>query len=179
MSNMKRKIITHEEIWDDTALIESWEEALQEYKLYHSIQARGERVADVLAKLSQPNHEMDDQQRNQDERNPSDSQPDRMGEQHEDLEDGEVEQEPGVGNLLNAAQIDIGSTEGADAQEKQESSLPHGAHPSQTGPNAVPQVLVGVQDEGLKNLMMSWYYAGYYTGLYEGQQRAKQQSTRT
>lgn len=29
-----------------------------------------------------------------------------------------------------------------------------------------------VQDEGLKNLMMSWYYAGYYTGLYEGQQRA-------
>lgn len=25
-----------------------------------------------------------------------------------------------------------------------------------------------VQDEGLKNIMMSWYYAGYYTGLYEG-----------
>ena len=30
-----------------------------------------------------------------------------------------------------------------------------------------------VQDEALKNLMMSWYYAGYYTGLYEGQQRAQ------
>lgn len=29
-----------------------------------------------------------------------------------------------------------------------------------------------VQDEGLKNLMMSWYYAGYYTGLLEGQQKA-------
>jgi len=29
-----------------------------------------------------------------------------------------------------------------------------------------------VQDEGLKNLMMSWYYAGYYTGLFEGQQKA-------
>ena len=28
------------------------------------------------------------------------------------------------------------------------------------------------QDEGLKNLMMAWYYAGYYTGLYEGQQKA-------
>lgn len=28
-----------------------------------------------------------------------------------------------------------------------------------------------VQDEGLKRLLMSWYYAGYYTGLYEGQQR--------
>ena len=30
-----------------------------------------------------------------------------------------------------------------------------------------------VQDEALKNLMMSWYYAGYYTGLYEGQQQAQ------
>ena len=23
----------------------------------------------------------------------------------------------------------------------------------------------------MKNLMMSWYYAGYYTGLYTGQQQ--------
>jgi hypothetical protein len=28
-----------------------------------------------------------------------------------------------------------------------------------------------VQDENLKNIMMSWYYAGYYTGLYTGQQQ--------
>ncbi len=28
-----------------------------------------------------------------------------------------------------------------------------------------------VHDDGLKNLLMSWYYAGYYTGLYEGQQQ--------
>lgn len=27
-----------------------------------------------------------------------------------------------------------------------------------------------VQDESLKNIMMSWYYAGYYTGLHAGQQ---------
>lgn len=31
-----------------------------------------------------------------------------------------------------------------------------------------------VQDQGLKNLMMAWYFAGYYTGLYEGQRRAAQ-----
>lgn len=30
-----------------------------------------------------------------------------------------------------------------------------------------------VKDEALKNLMMSWYYAGYYTGLYEGQQQVQ------
>ena len=28
-----------------------------------------------------------------------------------------------------------------------------------------------MQDETMKNLMMSWYYAGYYTGLYEGKQQ--------
>jgi len=33
-----------------------------------------------------------------------------------------------------------------------------------------------VHDEGLKNLLMSWYYAGYYTGLYEGQQQARSTS---
>jgi len=32
-----------------------------------------------------------------------------------------------------------------------------------------------VRDEGLKKLLMSWYYAGYYTGLYEGQQQQQQQ----
>jgi hypothetical protein len=31
--------------------------------------------------------------------------------------------------------------------------------------------LNAVHDESLKNLLMSWYYAGYYTGLYEGQQQ--------
>lgn len=31
-----------------------------------------------------------------------------------------------------------------------------------------------VQDEGLKRVMMAWYYAGYYSGLYEGQQQARQ-----
>ena len=29
------------------------------------------------------------------------------------------------------------------------------------------------QNEALRNLMMSWYWAGYYTGHYEGQEHAK------
>ena len=33
-----------------------------------------------------------------------------------------------------------------------------------------------VEDEGLKNLMMSWYFAGYYTGLYEGQQKREKRN---
>ncbi|KAL8770289.1 MAG: hypothetical protein Q9209_003925 [Squamulea sp. 1 TL-2023] len=44
----KRKHLSHEEIWDDSALVNSWDAALQEYQLYHSIHARGEKVDDVL-----------------------------------------------------------------------------------------------------------------------------------
>ncbi|EFE45160.1 conserved hypothetical protein [Trichophyton verrucosum HKI 0517] len=44
----KNKTLTQEEIWDDSALLESWEEAAEEYRLYHSIQARGQKVEDVL-----------------------------------------------------------------------------------------------------------------------------------
>jgi hypothetical protein len=36
-----------------------------------------------------------------------------------------------------------------------------------------------VQDENLKNLLMSWYYAGYHTGLYEGRQQAMKELSST
>ena len=35
-----------------------------------------------------------------------------------------------------------------------------------------------VRDETLKNLMMSWYYAGYYTGLYDGQQKMQNNASK-
>ena len=37
--------------------------------------------------------------------------------------------------------------------------------------NAAGADVLAVNDEGLKNVMMSWYYAGYYTGLLEGKQQ--------
>lgn len=45
--------------------------------------------------------------------------------------------------------------------------------PSKAGErNAKKVLLTGriVHDDAMKNIMMSWYYAGYYTGLYEGKQ---------
>ena len=32
----KRKHLSHEEIWDDSALVNSWNEALEEYKVRNS-----------------------------------------------------------------------------------------------------------------------------------------------
>ncbi|VUC33450.1 unnamed protein product [Clonostachys rosea] len=39
--------LTHDEIWDDSALIESWNDALAEYKKYHSIHAKGGSLEDL------------------------------------------------------------------------------------------------------------------------------------
>lgn len=59
--------LTHEELWDDSALIDSWNEALEEYKVdksddiderlltggwqkYHSIHARGGSIRELESK---------------------------------------------------------------------------------------------------------------------------------
>ncbi|KAK0286790.1 hypothetical protein LTR35_004259 [Friedmanniomyces endolithicus] len=42
------KKTSHAEIWDDSALVTSWNEALAEYKKYHSLAARGEKIEVVL-----------------------------------------------------------------------------------------------------------------------------------
>ncbi|KAK4895156.1 hypothetical protein LTR27_006765 [Elasticomyces elasticus] len=39
---------SHAEVWDDSALVNSWNEALEEYKKYHSLAAKGEKIELVL-----------------------------------------------------------------------------------------------------------------------------------
>lgn len=64
--------LTHDELWDDSALVESWNEALEEYQVrdiesrdprvetneckqkYHSMAARGEKVPEVKVEYQQP-----------------------------------------------------------------------------------------------------------------------------
>ncbi|KAF2864027.1 hypothetical protein K470DRAFT_267523 [Piedraia hortae CBS 480.64] len=101
------KELSHEEVWDDSALIESWNEALAEYKKYHSLAVKGEGVT---LSLDEP-----------------------------------VKEEAATG-------------------EKK---------PVETNkPDLVQKLMPTVSDDDMKNVMMSWYYAGYYTGLMEGQQKA-------
>ncbi|KAH8697269.1 hypothetical protein BGW36DRAFT_427235 [Talaromyces proteolyticus] len=44
----KPSALSHEEIWDDSALVRSWDDAVEEYQTYHSIHARGENVEEAL-----------------------------------------------------------------------------------------------------------------------------------
>ncbi|KAL8666173.1 MAG: hypothetical protein Q9202_001680 [Teloschistes flavicans] len=164
----KRKQLSHEEIWDDSALLDSWDTALQEYQFYHSIHARGERVEDVL-----------------DQAEASEKSPDRLPANpangvsfSEDLEDGEVAD----GQIEDGPPMDTAVKEEFVNLEQDDIPIQQGDAPTsilestiQSAPllPEIPSSLTNVvKDQDLKNVMMSWYYAGYYTGLYEGQKKS-------
>ncbi|KAJ5949694.1 hypothetical protein N7454_001278 [Penicillium verhagenii] len=156
----KSKTLTHEEIWDDSSLVQSWDDAVEEYQLYHSIHAKGENVEDVLKEAEETGAA---------EEFPVVESADQV-----DIQDGSMEVETGD----SLPDVPAGQSEAKVAVAQ---SAPEGESAATEVPKApagampMPEPLLAqVQDESLKRLMMAWYYAGYYTGLHEGQQQATQ-----
>lgn len=117
-------IPTHDSTWDDSALIASWDAALEEYKTYHSLAAQGVQLSSA-----------------------------------------ELEE------LLEAdAAAAAGDGEGVEVVEDEEEEEEEQAQGEGTE-GVAPFPDMGVKDEGVKSLMMAWYWAGYYTGLHEGQKK--------
>ncbi|KAJ6440761.1 survival motor neuron protein (SMN) domain-containing protein [Purpureocillium lavendulum] len=142
-------------VWDDSALVDSWNEALEEYKKYHSIHAKGGSVKDLLAG------------------DPSKSATTAAGrggdvvDQKASAVAGESDDEGEVMSMSDE------NPENNETAGKADPALDDGTY--QVPVAFPPQAVMGsIQDESLKRLMMAWYYAGYYTGLYEGQQQAQQ-----
>ncbi|KAK3706018.1 hypothetical protein LTR37_013012 [Vermiconidia calcicola] len=129
--------LAQEEVWDDSALVRSWNEALEEYKKYHSLALKGEKVS-IVPKQT------DEGLTNGEHSAKSTKQPSQPTAPVEDI-----------------------------ADDQASTGAPRTMHgPAVSGLPALPQALMAtVQNEDLKNLMMSWYYAGYYTGLLEGKQQ--------
>ncbi|KAL2355676.1 hypothetical protein BJ546DRAFT_1059894 [Cryomyces antarcticus] len=157
--------MSHNEVWDDSALLESWDEAVQEYKHYHSIHARGENVEEVVHEAEQA--ETGDKIMNGDE-----AAPDTGVNAVEELETGDLPNGQAEGGAQGSSH-----TGALSFLPEQHSTLPSQVIAAAT-PSLVslPSGLSIPGDEALKTLMMSWYYAGYYTGLHEGQQKAAQAS---
>ncbi|KAK4156679.1 survival motor neuron-like protein 1 [Chaetomidium leptoderma] len=161
---MQSGAATHEEIWDDSALVDSWNQALEEYKKYHSVHAKGGTVDDI------PNG-ADEKARSDANAKPE------TGEGHEPLakadgaEEGEIDETIAMDESDETWHPAISDAQGS-VDAKKANEVPD------RGPAVLgPQALLGtVQDEELKNLLMSWYYAGYYTGLHEGKQQGLQQA---
>ncbi|KAJ0124898.1 hypothetical protein J7T55_006241 [Diaporthe amygdali] len=169
--------MAHDDIWDDSALIRSWDEALDEYKKYHSIHASGGKLEDLPEYSQDAKPETSDTHHQSEpvwtsaavtsDQNTPSNQPAR--DSHEQITTGST----GNGNATKDGMND-GVASGAGSGDRHAGES-HGQD-SAGGNMAPPQVLLGaVQDEGLKRLLMSWYYAGYYTGLYEGKQARQDQ----
>ncbi|EEQ83562.1 uncharacterized protein BDCG_00367 [Blastomyces dermatitidis ER-3] len=174
----KKKPLTQEEIWDDSALIQSWDDAVEEYKLYHSIQARGENVDEILRAEEAKARAEDDEAavKGAHDELAAGTQPDGQPEAeaksaYEEANDQDMEM---TGTGLHGEHGDQQEAPGAKSNPE----------PNRTTSGIfanMPQLVSqggsdsSGADEGLRNLMMAWYFAGYYTGLYEGQQRGTNQ----
>ncbi|KAL8668932.1 MAG: hypothetical protein Q9168_006458 [Polycauliona sp. 1 TL-2023] len=190
----KRKHLSHEEIWDDSALVNSWDLALQEYKLYHSIHARGERVEDVLkeAEVSEALPKQEEADGGNETFENMNGIPQVQEPKDEEVEEGEIEDEAVAST--GAMDPTVQTKDEIHPGQEHYAPPPTAAEPNAQKipePSALPAILMNGgetqhaarsianallmgtegQDEGLKNLMMSWYYAGYYTGLHEGRQQ--------
>ncbi|PSR78227.1 SMN family protein Smn1 [Coniella lustricola] len=147
--------MTHADIWDDSALVDSWNEALAEYKKYHSIHATGGSIEELVGERDEP---LETEPRHNEQSAPY----------------SEVLNRAEADSLETAAGVKDRNTDDASAKdgdipiENQQARGASGAASLMPPPQAL---LGSVQDESLKRLLMSWYYAGYYTGLYEGQQK--------
>ncbi|KAH6621314.1 hypothetical protein B0J18DRAFT_432159 [Chaetomium sp. MPI-SDFR-AT-0129] len=151
---------THE-IWDDSALIDSWNQALEEYKVYHSIHAKGGTVDDIP----------DDGAQGVNAKPETDGKTvDEGQEEEEEEEEGELDETMLTGSSDETSHPVISDAQGSGGETK-------GNEVQAAAPMSGPQMLLGnIQDEELKKLLMSWYYAGYYTGLFEGKQQGNQQA---
>nr|CAD11375.1 conserved hypothetical protein [Neurospora crassa] len=161
---------SHDEIWDDSGLVNSWNEALAEYKhhlanhepqqKYHSIHAEGAALPEGVA------DELEDQS----------AKPSGATNVHQEGEDGvapAVEVKVIKDQSLTKKQTTPINTIQHGLETQQSAAAEPTAATAASLPGPGPPLMLGsVQDEELKKLLMSWYYAGYYTGLYEGKQKA-------
>jgi len=148
MGGQKRKALSQEEIWDDSALVEHWDEALKEYEQYHSIHARGENIEDVLRQA-----EINGAEYNEGSSSPYKQPKLSTSTHHEPDPQEDAPQE----EMLEATSEKPTKTSAMPTDTTNPSAFLSGLVASSTG------------DEPLQNLMMSWYWAGYYTGFYQGQ----------
>ena len=91
-----------------------------------------------------------------------------------DTKEGEGEEdEDGDAPMIESEYDSVEQSAHYSNAQNQQSAVPSNVTDFGHAPVAPPQVLLNsIKDENVRNLMMSWYWAGYYTGLHEGQQNS-------
>ncbi|TVY23749.1 hypothetical protein LHYA1_G006693 [Lachnellula hyalina] len=137
----------HAEVWDDSALVDSWDEAVNEYKKYHGVQARGENVEELLRAHTKQSNGVSVH-----------------------LLYCKFAQKA---YRVLAARMRV--RDKYSGPNEMPGQAPDSG--VKKGPALPQHLIGQVHDNNLKSLLMSWYYAGYYTGLYEGQQQQGTQTS--
>lgn len=160
--------LSHEEIWDDSALLRSWNDALAEYEFYHSIHAKGEDVEEVLRRAemdvdetAEANGDVDveTQIRNGIENDNND-----------DEDEGEIVEE-----IAEQDDVGIAGSEGPLGPVPETIVNPEVSADDIKATTSTSTTTV-TPDQLLEKIKMSYYWAGYYSGLYDAQRQSQVQS---
>ena len=181
------------EIWDDSVLVRSWEDAVEEYEYYHSLAARGidpEEVLDQAEEAEGRGEEVDLKLDEEVRGSPSkrsvfvNGGADGAaldvdgGSEDGEIEEGEAEdggvagkEGQGLTNGVSPMHQDHGKEHGPplplDFGTEQVQPQPGSA----TSAKGATAAAMGA-DQTLENVKMAYYWAGYYSGLYDGQRQA-------
>ncbi|KAH7389354.1 hypothetical protein DE146DRAFT_160818 [Phaeosphaeria sp. MPI-PUGE-AT-0046c] len=154
--------------WDDSLLINSWNDAVKEYDKYHSIHKSGKRLEEALTVEELKELREDYGEYLEEPETPAGLAAETNG--HADHADTDMSHAE-TGNA-EAVNVQRQNPNPSQQQQAQPAGVEDPARQEAAPASAMPQALLGtVQDENMKNIMMSWYYAGYYTGLHAGQQQ--------
>ena len=165
--------LSHNEIWDDSFLVSSWNAAVKEYEYYHSLAAQGLDPDEVLDAAEDAEDKGEDVDLRLGEAEAGEAEggtegPRRVGGAGEDdVEEGEVEDEAAE-ERLNGVDRE-GTKEAAQIGPQLPTTTEHeqqggaGNAKVQDSPDA---------DLTLENVKMAYYWAGYYSGLYDAQKHS-------
>ncbi|ETN36463.1 uncharacterized protein HMPREF1541_08741 [Cyphellophora europaea CBS 101466] len=178
--------LSHAEIWDDSALVRSWNEAVKEYEYYHSLVAQGLDVETILdqAEAAEANGEtpalgLEEVVTHTTTGAIVDVLPPTTNESDEENEEGEVRDEPERQPTaqerqaaLKRAGLTLDSTTTANSEP---ATTAQGPMEDSAAPKSAlhqPEATAIGPDQTLENLKMAYYWAGYYSGLHDGQRQA-------
>ncbi|KAK7555800.1 hypothetical protein IWX49DRAFT_627155 [Phyllosticta citricarpa] len=151
--------------WDDRALIDGWDAAQEEYNLYHSVQLHGENILHYLDREQLESLKDAFQDSGEDDYIQAidaelEARPAEPAKEEEANVPGDAQ--AGDEEMKEANEIDKDDTAAQDQLlQETAASIHHVPNPTAPGP------IMKMEDELLRNLMLSWYYAGYYQGKYE------------
>ncbi|KAI9288219.1 hypothetical protein BC943DRAFT_186716 [Umbelopsis sp. AD052] len=177
--------------WDDTALIEAWDDAVKEYQTYHSTTAADDPPFSKKAAAPKPAKAVATPPpfKKRPAPIPSDTQtnPSAHSSNHakrvkktpsQSTSALDQESRASTRNDTTPARPDEADTNASWyqypnywPQQPYDSNASSAPPPPPPPPMSHPSTNAPGEDEALSNLMMAWYYSGYYTGYYQAMRK--------